>query len=400
MRKSLIVIAFFGAIFFLSCKKDDLKDRVTVNVSGLLSLTGNWSTLGLASQEAINLAIREVNSQMEQTGSRYRFNATIYDTKLDTTLARAAFGEAIRNNIHYVVGPQSSAELESIQSMVNANEILVISQSSTAGNLAIQGDAIFRFCPGDLLEGGAMAQTIFESGRRAVITIARGGAGNIGLQQAVGATFTSLGGQVDEMVPYDFNTTDFSAVLASLKIKIQQYSSQVGADKVGVYLASFDEAKDLFHQAAADPVFSSVHWYGGDGITLSTVLLSDATAASFAASTGFFAPSFGLPQQQHPRLAAVSAAIKNKTGIEPDAYALAAYDAVWVIANTVTAFPETIKDFEKVKQVFQEKANQFNGITGPLSLNAAGDRSTGTFDYWGIVEQNGGYTWEWVGKSR
>lgn len=400
MKKSLFIIALFGAIFFLSCKKDDLKDQVTINVGGLLSLTGNWSTLGLASQEAMNLAIRDVNSQMEQTGSRYRFTTTIYDTKLDTTLAKTAIGEAIRNNIQYVVGPQSSAELESIQSIVKANEILVISQSSTAGNLAKPGDAIYRFCPGDSLEGGAMAQTIFESGRRAVITLARGGAGNIGLQQAVGATFTSLGGQVDAMVPYNFNTTDFSTVLATLKSKIQQQISLVGADKVGVYLASFDEAKDLFHQAAADPVFSSVHWYGGDGITLSTVLLSDATAASFAAATRFFAPSFGLPQQQHPRLAAVSAAIKNKTGLEPDAYALAAYDAVWVIANTVTAFPEPIKDFEKIKLVFQEKANQFNGITGPLSLNAAGDRSTGTFDYWGIVEQNGTYTWKWVGKSR
>jgi hypothetical protein len=95
-----------------------------------------------------------------------------------------------------------------------------------------------------------------------------------------------------------------------------------------------------------------------------------------------------------------SAAIKNKTGQEPDAYALAAYDAVWVIARTVAAFPEPTKDLEKIKQVFQSTAGQFYGITGPLFLNIAGDRSTGSFDYWGIVSQNGTYTWKLVGKSK
>jgi ABC-type branched-subunit amino acid transport system substrate-binding protein len=73
---------------------------------------------------------------------------------------------------------------------------------------------------------------------------------------------------------------------------------------------------------------------------------------------------------------------------------------VWVIARTVAAFPEPTNDFEKIKQAFQSTANQFYGITGPLLLNAAGDRSIGTFDYWGIVNQNGTYTWKWVGRSR
>lgn len=400
MRKLLFVIALFGAACFPSCKKDDADNQITVNIGGLLSLTGNWSTLGLASQEAMNLAISEINRHMEQTGSRYRFTTTIYDTKLDTTMAKKAIEELSRNNTRFVVGPQSSAELAAIREVVNTKDILLVSQSSTAGNLAIAGDAIFRFCPGDSLEGNAMAQTIFALGRRALITLARGGAGNIGLQQVVGATFSRLGGSVDAMAPYDFATTDFSTLLALLKSKIQQHTTLVGADKVGVYIASFDEVKDLFRQAAADPVFSSVHWYGGDGVTLSSVLLSDVTAASFAAATQFFAPSFGLPQQPHPQLATISAAIKTKTGLEPDAYALAVYDAVWVIALTAASFPEPAKDFNKVKQVFHATANQFYGITGPLFLNAAGDRSIGTFDYWGITAQNNTYIWKWVGKSQ
>jgi branched-chain amino acid transport system substrate-binding protein len=397
MKKILSAVAL--CLCLLSCKKDTSDDQVTIQVGGLLSLTGNWSTLGLTSQEAMNLALKEVNNEMENTGSRYRFATTFFDTKLDTTLVQAGMREAHRNGVRYIIGPQSSAEVDAVRNFAEANGMLVVSQGSTAGVLALPGDAIFRFCPSDAAEGSAMARTIYASGRRALITVARNDAGNKGLQESVGTTFQSLGGTVDQIPPYAPTITNFSALLADVKSRIQQHSAHVGAEKVGVYLACFDGVKDIFRQAAADPVLSSVHWYGGDGITQSNVLVSDAVAASFATAVQLFAPSFGLPQQAHPALGAVSAAIKNKTGLEPDAYALAAYDALFVIARTVAAFPEPPQDFTKVKETFQREATHFFGLTGPLYLNAAGDRSVGSFDYWGVEKENGSYTWKKVGKA-
>lgn len=347
----------------------------------------------------MNLALKEVNNEMENTGSRYRFATTFFDTKLDTALVQAGMREAHRNGVRYIIGPQSSAEVDAVRNFAEANGMLVVSQGSTAGTLALPGDAIFRFCPSDAAEGSAMARTIYASGRRALITVARNDAGNKGLQESVGATFQSLGGTVDPIPPYAPTTIDFSALLADIKSRIRQHTTQLGAEKVGVYLACFDGVKDIFRQAAADPVLSSVHWYGGDGITQSSALVSDAVAASFATAVELFAPSFGLPQQAHPALGAVSAAIKSKTGLEPDAYALAAYDALFVIARTVAAFPDPPQDFTKVKETFQREANHFFGLTGPLYLNAAGDRSVGSFDYWGVVKEDGSYTWKKVGKS-
>jgi branched-chain amino acid transport system substrate-binding protein len=168
---------------------------------------------------------------------------------------------------------------------------------------------------------------------------------------------------------------------------------------VGIYLASFDECVELFKQADQDPIFSSVNWYGGDGVVLSNALITDLQAAAFAAKTSFFAPTFGLPFVPHPDLSTIAAAIKNSTGIEPDAYALAAYDAMWVIAQTIVAAPESANDISKAKLIFNAEASRHFGITGPVQLNAAGDRSTGSFDYWGIVFENGLYQWELVGKS-
>jgi hypothetical protein len=56
-------------------------------------------------------------------------------------------------------------------------------------------------------------------------------------------------------------------------------------------------------------------------------------------------------------------------------------------------------DFQDLLSAFNVQSNYFYGLTGPLELNGAGDRSNGTFDYWRIVGANGVYQWKLVGKS-
>jgi branched-chain amino acid transport system substrate-binding protein len=399
MRRILLVSCLVVLTTLNGCKKALDKTVTEVEIGALLSLTGNWSSLGLTSQKAIGLAIDDVNAYMEQKGTNIRFTGMVFDTKLDTAIAKLAMTDIVRTRTQYVIGPQSSAELAAIKSLADQNNILVVSQGSTASSLAISGDGIFRFCPGDVVEGPAIAKTMYAEGKRVVITLSRDDAGNKGLQSSVGNSFAALGGQVDAITPYPTNLNGFDNYLGTLKVKLQNYINSQGASKVAVYLASFDECVDLFKQASSDPIFSSVQWYGGDGVVLSTALTSDAKAAAFAAVTKFIAPNFGLPALAHPDLSAITATIKSETGIEPDAYALAAYDAVWVIAKTVTAMPITNASYDLTKKVFNIESSKYFGITGPLLLNAAGDRSTGSFDYWGIVLEGGSYKWKLVGKS-
>ena len=129
------------------------------------------------------------------------------------------------------------------------------------------------------------------------------------------------------------------------------------------------------------------------------MLISDARAAGFAVATNFFAPNFGLPAISNPGLSSIANTIRTNTGIDPDAYALSVYDAVWVIAKTLSSYPTSINDFSKLKTDFATEANQYYGITGPVVLNANGDREIGTFDYWGITQNAGLFQWSLVGKS-
>ena len=386
-----------------ACTKDDSSSSEAINtypIAGLFSLTGNWSTLGVTSEAVLNIAIQDVNAYLEERGSQIRFSATVFDTKLDTALAKTYFNSAISTlESKFILGPQSSAEVGALLNLANSSKTLVISQGSTASSLALPNDAVFRFCPGDGPEGQAVSRTAYQAGKRMLITLARNDAGNLGLQSSVTQSFTALGGQTDNLEPYATTLTDFSAIIAELRTKIPSHISTYGAEAVGIYLASFDECTQLFSQAINDPILSSVNWYGGDGAVLSAALLADPNASSFAASVSFFAPNFGLPAQEHPQLSELVAAVRTKTSIDPDAYASSVYDAVWVLAITIADFPTSTTDFEILKDRFQEQANRFYGFSGPVLLNDNGDRASGAFDYWGIVEEGGNFTWQVVGKS-
>lgn len=390
------------SVLFTACNKEDKAETQTetIQVAGLFSLTGNWSSLGITSQEAMNIAATDINAYLESNGSKYRFSTSVFDTKLDTLLAKNFIEKAFNENkIKYFIGPQSSAELGAIRTFASNNNLLIVSQGSTASSLAIPNDAIFRFCPGDAVEGAAMGNTIYTAGKRKLITIARDDAGNKGLQAAVGTKFNNLGGQVDAMNAYATELTDYSAVLVELKQKLISHLSNTDSSNIGIYLASFDECKELFEQASLDPIFSKVKWYGGDGIVLSPALLSSNKASEFAAKVNFFAPNYGIPNGSNAKLDAIKNSIKSKTNLDIDAYGLAVYDAMWVIAKTLVENPISQNDFNILKSAFVTTSNSYNGLTGTLSLNANGDKNSGTFDYYGIVFENNTYTWKFVGKS-
>lgn len=395
-----LIVIIFSFLLFLSCSDDGNKPSRTIVIGGLYSKTGNWSTLGKASESAMNAALVDVNAYLEQRGSGYQFSTVVSDTRLDTVDAKSAIERGFnQNGIRFFIGPQSSAELKAVKKFGDENELLIISQGSTANTLAIADDGIFRFCPGDGPEGNAISRTIYNAGKRIVITLARNDAGNIGLQNSVGSSFSVLGGQVDAIEPYATNQTNYSTILSLLKSKIQSYVNTQGAGKVAVYLASFDECAELFSQASTDPVFSSVSWYGGDGVVQSTILLNNVAARNFAVATSFIAPNFGLPMNPHPELSRISAEIKSNSGVEPDAYALSVYDAMWVLALTIANYPGDMNDYSTLKSNFLAQAQQYYGITGPTILNEKGDRALGSFEYWGIVNKDGEYSWQVVGRD-
>ncbi|HET6230662.1 MAG TPA: ABC transporter substrate-binding protein [Longimicrobiaceae bacterium] len=361
-----------------------------VTIGGVFSLTGNWATLGVTSKAAMELAVEDVNAYA--AGRGIHFVARVEDTKLDPATALAKVQALHGAGVQVVVGPQSSAELAAIKPYVDANAMLVVSQSSTAGSLAVAGDGIFRFTPSDSLEGVAVSALMWDDGIRAVVPIWRADAGNQGLHTATAARFASAGGTVSTGVEYAATATAFATPVASLSAQVHQALATHPAGQVGVYLAGFDEVADVFALAAADPELSSVRWYGSDGVALSAAVLARPAAVAFSERVGFPNPVFGLDPTAQDRWKPVADRIRARAGQEPDAFALGVYDAVWVAAMAYLASPAHPSAAD-LKTRFVATAGSYYGVTGWTALNAAGDRKYADFDFWGIRASGSTHAW-------
>jgi branched-chain amino acid transport system substrate-binding protein len=375
----------------------DVPREREVLLGGLFSLTGNWSTLGQTSRAAMEFAVEDVNQYLAGNAAGVRFVAAVEDSRLEPELALEKARGLRDRGAQLLIGPQSSAEVAFLKPFVDENGLLLVSPSSTAGTLAIPGDNVFRFTPADSVEGVAVSALMWEDGIRAVVPVWRNDAGNAGLVSAVRAGFSARGGSVVEGVRYGAETQDFSATVAALRAQLEQAVAQHGSSRVAVYLAAFDEVVAFFASAQADPVLASVRWYGSDAVAESAALLGDPLAVGFAILTGYPNPVFGLDEGARDIWEPLVQRIRARTGLEPDAFALSVYDAVWVVARGYIASGATL-DIQRLKQAFMTAARSGFGATGWTVLNEAGDRRYGDFDFWAVRRVDGVPRWTRVAQ--
>ncbi|CAF3763373.1 unnamed protein product [Rotaria sp. Silwood1] len=191
--------------------------------------------------------------------------------------------------------------------------------------------------------------------------------------------WSTLGGTLAAAISYDAGTTNFTSVVAQIKTKIL---SAPPGKKVGVYLAAFDENVQLFNTASTEPLLSSVKWYGSDGVVQSALLTGNTIASQFAAIVKYDCPIFGLNAKASPIIEPLRAQIFSATGIQPDAFTFAAYDAIWVAALAGDNVP--IFSTAAYKTALLQNANSYFGASGWTALNVSGDRAYANFDFWGV----------------
>src|SRR4029078_13716827 len=184
-----------------------------ITIGGIFSLTGNWATLGVTSKAAMEIGIEDVNAYV--AGSGYHFTASIQDTKLQPNTALSMVTSLKGTGVEVVIGPQSSAEVGVIKPYRDANTMIAISQSSTAGSLAIANDNVFRLTPSDTLEAVALVGLMKADGMTTSTPFLRNDGGNVGLRVATRALFPGPG-IVKPGVEYGATQTDFAAPLATL----------------------------------------------------------------------------------------------------------------------------------------------------------------------------------------
>lgn len=366
-----------------------------VELGGLFSLTGDLATFGENELVAAELAVDEVNDLLEDMGEDWTLKLVAEDTQTDPDLALEKLESLAARGVKLIVGPLSSGEVRSIKSYCDANNILAISQSSTAADLAIEDDNIFRFCPTDKVgQGPAIGKIMYDDGKKYIIPVTRNDAWGKGLEDYSKERFEELGGTFLQGILYDPEAAAFTTEAADLAGKVQDAIDDYGADQVAILNISFEEVVTFMTACLGYPVLDDVKWYGSDGTATSGAMLDDADVRDFAMSVEYPCSIFGPTHSE--KWEKVRDHGSAELGREPESYSYAIYDIVWVYTLCLLAVDDY--DAMAIKEVLPTIAESFFGASGWVQLDKYGDRGPTNYDIWQITEiATDTYDWKTVG---
>jgi len=387
LRRRIVCTALllsFVAAFTLTCSSDDSDGSIQIGV--LLPLTGSLSSYGETSKAALEEAATRINSN---DGTKVEL--TFEDTKTDSAIAADRLSALADRGVKVVLGPYASSEVREAKAMADNRGIILISPLSTSRSLAIADDNVLRFTPDDEQEGIAMAALAWADGTRVILPVTRDDEGNKGLQSAMKASFEHYGGAFLPTITYATDEIDFRDEAQSIAAAIK--TERAAGRTVGIYLTAFNEVTSLFRAASTDdPVLSTIKWYGSDSVALSKELVEDPTAGAFAVAADYPNPILGLDDAEKNRWGPVSDKLTSTLGRTPDAFALAAYDALEV-AHAAMSNVGAGADAAVLRAELLAVASGHQGLTGSTILNAAGDRASANYDFWSVCSRDGSLKW-------
>ncbi len=361
-----------------------------VEVGFLVALSGDLSSTGEQVHSAAKIAQSDFNAYLAESGQDWTMKLVIEDTQTNPVVALEKATSLNSKGIGVIVGPGASASVKNIKGYADANNLLLLSYSSTAPSLALPDDSVYRTVPDDEKQGPAIANVLYDQGIRAVAIVYRADAWGDGLQKTTSEGFQALGGVVAEPIRYNPTTSEFSASVSLLAEQVRTLIEEHGEDKVGVSIIGFAETLQIMQSAANEDVLNDVRWFGTDANTNDVKITDDPIGKEFATATQFTTVQFATAD--NPITAMVRDYVAEDIGRTPAVYAYTGYDAVWLAGLSILEAQST--DPADVKSVIMSVAADRIGASGSNKLNAAGDLDAADYDIWGVP----GGEWSIVGK--
>ena len=388
---SLLFTVSCLALFGCNNGGGDGEDPATVDlrIGALLDLSGDVS----GSDQYVQQVIYQAQEDAKNLG--VLIGIEVRDTAGNPSQAAQEMQALVDQGVRVFVGPSSSSQAQAVLPVANAAGALVVSQSSTAQSLAIPNDALYRMCPTSFVEVQATSDLIKYRGQRAIVTVNRDDVGNTELVSALRPKLTSAGIALQPPIVYSSSQgSDFRDVAQAVGDAVTAAGG--GASAVGVYVAGFDEVADLLADANGVPSLQGIPFFGSDGVSQNSALITSAGPAFYAAEAeGVPSPNLGIPADKE----AEAERIMSSTGQSmPDGFALAAYDAVMIMANAYISDTSFGSGGSQDRASFVRAANGYSGVTGTIQFNSAGDRASAAYTFWGVCYVNGLHNWFSVGS--
>ncbi len=356
MSKIFLAITIITSfIFSIACVQKGGESNTTagdtVKVGVYVDLSGGTSSFGKSTKNGIDLAVEEINKNGGVNGKKIEL--VVEDDQGRPEQAKTVVQKLIsQDKVQVVLGEVASTNSLAAAPVAQEAKIPMITPSSTNPKVTQIGDYIFRVCFKDDFQGSSMAKfaaTNLKAKTAAVFGDVQSDYSK-GLEQYFTDEFTKLGGQIIDKQAYTQNDTDFKGQLTNIRNKkpdviyVPGYYGEVGIIS--------KQARELGMEM---PIL------GGDGWDSPNIwdLGGDALKNTFI--TNHY--SVDDPAENVQKFAQ---AYKAKFGANPDSLAALAYDAAYILADSLKRAGSA--DSQKLRDAIAS-TKDFVGITGTISIN-------------------------------
>jgi ABC-type branched-subunit amino acid transport system substrate-binding protein len=362
----LAVVALLLLIPAVSCGGEE-----TIKIGCVLELTGALAPMGEKMLNAAEMAVDEINAAGGVLGKQVELIEEDGGTDPDQGFDRVKKLVEI-DGVQVIVGPMITPTSELSMPYAQEHEIPLLTMSATGVPLSeLEGtEWYFRTCLRDDAQALVLADVVIEQGYTRLATIVLDSTYGIGLEEAIVDGLEAADYQFEHVasIHYDITKMDYRTEL--------QVIADANPDVV-LAVTYADDGIIIFKQAL-EMGLDDIAWLGCDG-NYGSGLFAEASSAEFmekAIVAGTRTVGFGTIYDQFV------ADYTAEFGYAPETYCDTTYDAVWAVAKAIEA--AGVYDGEAIRAALVEL--EFDGATGPISFDELGDRTSGAFEIWEVVE--------------
>ena len=346
LYKNFVAI-FLGIfiMFFQGCESKNSNQDKVIKIGAVLPITGSMAKYGKSSQQALELALSEINHKNKIV------ELIIEDSALEPKKALSAIKKLIDiDHIQGVVGPIASSETQAVVSTVMKNKTILMSPGSSAPSLSDAGEYIFRTVPSDTLEGSYMANYLYNTLHKKSMAIyyIQNGFGE-GIKNVFVKKYKELGGKITTVEKFELNQQKHETAL--LKVK--------STNPEGIYIIGYSEMVSIFNQAYQQNLQLSLY---------ATTMLNDQSMVDkidkkAVEGTVFASWDFSNDSKDKSTKEFIDK-FKKAYGYQPDVFAANSYDALKILTNA-------LKNDSSLDYI--HNIQDYKGASGSITFNKNGD---------------------------
>lgn len=362
-----------------------------LRIGTLFPTDGDIAFIGPGLVAGVELAIRDINAAGGALGQPvevlHRNSGTASDERLE-----AAFADLVERGVDVVIGPATSALAERLVPLAAEAGVTVISPAATYPTVraSTPPGVFFRTIPAYDRQGAAIVETVAAEGAESVALVTTGDALGFSVELAVRAALDSEGLALQSIEQLDAATNParlaFSvaaaepdaiilatgAALADQNARVLSALIERGVDPASIWLTSQNLAD---YSAALEPGLLEGVNAVLDGAPVDEALLQRLRFSDPALLSARFAPE----AYDAVVLAALAAELAGDDGGPSIARALPAAAGEGIPCRSVG---------ECLAVLATEPAIDYEGLSGPLTLDGAGDVLDGALGLYRYTAEN------------